>query len=71
MEIVTEVRKLGNSAAVILPKKVLEKEGIRFKDKIKVIVLPKKTLGQVLWDKKKLKTPTDKLMKELKELKWD
>ncbi len=70
MEMITKLRKVGNSAAVIIPKKILEKEGITLEEKLKVIVLPEKTLGQVLWKGKKFKTPTAKLMKELKKLEW-
>lgn len=71
MEIITEVRKVGNSAAVIIPKNALEKEGIKLKDKVKIILLPKKTLGQALWGGKKFKGSTAKLMRGLKQLRWD
>ena len=72
MEILTKLRKVGNSAAVIIPKAVLEKEGLNFKDKVSIIILPRKTLGQVLWNKKSFKRSADELKRLVKrELRWE
>ena len=70
MEIEAKLRKVGNSAAIIIPKEVLEKQNLEVDDKVKVIIMPKKTLGQVLWGNGKFKKSADELKKELKELKW-
>ena len=72
MEIEAEIRKVGNSAAVLIPKEVLEKERLKFKERVRIIVLPKKTLGQVLWGKKEFKKSADELKREVKkELNWE
>lgn len=70
MEIEAEIRKVGNSAAILIPKEVLEKQKLAIEDKIKVIILPKQTLGQALWGKGKFHESADKLKRDLKKLKW-
>ena len=70
MEIEAEIRKVGNSAAILIPKEVMDKQNLAVEDKVKVIILPKKTLGQVLWGRGKFREPADKLKRELKKLKW-
>ncbi len=72
METLSKIRELGNSAAVIIPKEKMKQANLEVGDKVRVVILPQKTLGQILREGKPFKKSADELKQLVKrELKWE
>ena len=67
MESKLKAKQIGGSIGVIIPKEIVEKEGIMPNDILKVKIEKTSDL-KFLWGKfKDIKKPTDKIMKEIDE----
>ena len=67
----TIVKKWGNSLGVVLPKAIIEKEGIHEGSKIEIIIKNKKfTRVKDILGILKFKESTDKIMKEVDKDLW-
>lgn len=72
MDTLATITTVGNSAAVLIPKRALREMHLRAGKKVRVIFLPEKTLGEVIQEGKPLKKSADDLSKILeKELRWE
>lgn len=57
-------KKWGNSIGVIIPKEVVEKEGIKPEQQLEINVKGKKTVLEELFGALPFKKPTEQLLKE-------
>ena len=66
LELEGEIKKWGNSAAVRMKRIELQKNHLRFNEKVRLIVIPKLSLkGRDLWGKLNIKKPTQEIMREI------
>ncbi|MEK6875606.1 MAG: AbrB/MazE/SpoVT family DNA-binding domain-containing protein [Nanoarchaeota archaeon] len=67
METQTKAKRIGGSIGIIIPKEIVEKEGIRANDTIKIRIEKTADLN-FLWGRgKDIKKSTDKIMREIDE----
>jgi len=66
-----QIRKWGRSAGVVIPKEILEKEGIRVNDKVEILIRKKSNPIKETFGTLKLKEPTEKILKEIDEDLWN
>lgn len=67
METIVKARKIGGSIGVLIPKQVIDKEGISAEDTLKIKVERNDNLNS-LWGKfKDIKKSTDQIMREIDE----
>lgn len=68
----TKVKKWGNSLAVILPNEITEKEHIKEKQNIKLLLIKdnRKVLKEI-FGTLKLKRPTEEILRESDKEGWD
>ena len=64
------IKKWGNSFAIRIPKETLKREGIRLNDRVIFIINKKTTRVKDIFGKLKLKTATDKLLREVDKELW-
>ncbi|KKK80745.1 hypothetical protein LCGC14_2820420 [marine sediment metagenome] len=67
MEIETETRKWGSSLGIIIPKKIVEKENLKQKQKIKILAIEteQKTSVKDIFGKLKFKRPIQEILDEV------
>ena len=70
MEIKTKARKWGNSLAVILPKSIVEAQGIHENDEVKLVIKKRPLAGELFGRFPNWKKPTQKIKDEMREG-WD
>ncbi len=61
-------KKWGNSIGVIIPKEVVDKEGIKPEQKVEIEIKGKKTVLEELFGALPFKKTTEQLLKESREL---
>ena len=67
MEIETETRKWGSSLGIIIPKKIVKKENLKQKQKIRILAVEteSKTRVKDVFGKLKFKRPTQEILDEV------
>jgi len=68
----SKIRRWGNSSlALVIPKKIAEKEHLKANQKLKVIIPePENVLQKTFGTLKRWKKPTDQIMREIDEELW-
>lgn len=66
-----QVRKWGRSAGVVIPREILEKEGIRVNDKVEILIRKKSNPIKETFGTLKFKKSTDEMLKETDEELWN
>ena len=70
MAVTVITKKWGNSIGLIIPKEVVEKEGIKVEQKVSLEVKPMKNSLAELFGKYKTNKPTQQIKDELKKELW-
>ncbi|GEM_PF-2361209 len=67
MEAIVKAKKLGGSIAVVIPKKVVDKERIHAEDTLKISIRKTGDFNWLWGRGKDITKPTDEIMKEIDE----
>jgi antitoxin component of MazEF toxin-antitoxin module len=72
-----KIKKWGNSLGIILPKKIVDSENLKENSEVNIFIQPNKLMTvhdliefSRMNELKKLKKPTDKIMKEIDKELW-
>ena len=71
LEAEVKLKKWGSSIGLVLPKKAVEKEGLKEGETVKVLVLKKKNPWIKLFGTAKFSRSTEEILKEVDEEGWD
>lgn len=67
MEVEVEAKRMGGSIGIIIPKDIVEQENILPKEKIRIEIKKKHTVGDLFGLLKDWKTPTSDILKEARK----
>lgn len=71
METIVKAKRIGGSIGIIIPRRIVEQERIAPEDTVKILVEKTVDLSS-LWGRwKHVKTPTQKIMKEIDSGEYD